>query len=308
MTQTTGDRRLERLVQRLYPHSKLLRAWELAGGISAQTTALEALLADGRQEKIIARWPGNGAAEREFRTLQAVRAAGIAAPAPLLLDVAGDPCSGPAILIEYIEGKPDYAPADPAGFVAQMAEQLAAIHRLSGSHPSLSLLTPQTERLSRQLARRSARLDGSLDEGRIRAALEAAWPLPQPAEPALLHGDFWPGNILWREGRIAGVVDWEDAEIGHPLGDLAVTRLDLLWTCGVEAMHVFTRHYQALTGADLSDLPYWDLIAALRPAGRLVEWAAIWPKFGREDITTKTMTEGHRFFVAQAFEGLARRG
>jgi len=175
MTQTTGDRRLERLVQRLYPYSKLLRAWELAGGISAQTTALEALLADGRQEKIIARWPGNGAAEREFRTLQAVRAAGIAAPAPLLLDVAGDPCSGPAILIEYIEGKPDYAPADPAGFVAQMAEQLAAIHRLSGSHPSLSLLTPQTERLSRQLARRSARTALS-----TRGAYAPPWKRPGP--------------------------------------------------------------------------------------------------------------------------------
>ncbi len=298
---------IERLAQKLYPRCKLLRAWKPAGGISAYMTALEALLPDGRTKKLIARRPGDGSAQSEFRTLQAVHGAGIAAPAPLLLDSAGDLFAEPVMLIEYVEGEPDYAPADPAGFVAQMAEQLAAIHRLHGASPNLAHLPQQAVRLARSLAIRPAHLDESLDEGRIRAALEAAWPMPQPAEPVLLHGDFWPGNILWRDGRIAGVVDWEDAGVGHPLGDLAITRLDLLWSCGVEAMHDFTRRYQALTGEALHELPYWDLIAALRPAGRLVEWAATWPDLGRADITVETMAAGHRLFVAQAFEELARR-
>jgi len=304
----TADRRtLERLAHKQFPRCKLLRTWELAGGSSAHMTALEALLPDGRTKKLIARRPGEGSAAREFHTLQVVHRAGIAAPAPLLLDSSGDLFAEPVMLIEFVEGKPDYAPADPVRFVAQMAEQLAAIHRLRGANPNLAHLPQQAVRLTHRLAGRPARLDESLYEGRLRAALAAAWPLPLPAEPALLHGDFWPGNILWRDGRIAGVVDWEDAEIGHPLGDLAIARLDLLWTCGVEAMHDFTRRYQVLTGEALHELPYWDLIAALRPAGRLVEWAAIWPKFGREDITVETMTAGHRLFVVQAFEELARR-
>jgi hypothetical protein len=38
----------------------------------------------------------------------------------------------------------------------------------------------------------------------------------------LVHGDFWPGNILVRQGQVCGVVDWEWAqEKGNPVRDLA---------------------------------------------------------------------------------------
>ena len=32
----------------------------------------------------------------------------------------------------------------------------------------------------------------------------------------LLHGDYWPGNVLWQQGRLAAVLDWEDAALGGP--------------------------------------------------------------------------------------------
>lgn len=42
------------------------------------------------------------------------------------------------------------------------------------------------------------------------------------APPAAVHGDFWPGNILVRDGRVSGVVDWEHARTsGSPLCDPA---------------------------------------------------------------------------------------
>jgi aminoglycoside phosphotransferase (APT) family kinase protein len=34
--------------------------------------------------------------------------------------------------------------------------------------------------------------------------------------------------VLWRDGRIVAVIDWEDAQVGDPLADLANTRLELL--------------------------------------------------------------------------------
>ena len=34
-------------------------------------------------------------------------------------------------------------------------------------------------------------------------------PPVQVNRPVLLHGDFWPGNILWRDGRLVAVIDWE---------------------------------------------------------------------------------------------------
>ncbi|MGW2571420.1 phosphotransferase family protein [Streptomyces sp. NPDC001537] len=37
-----------------------------------------------------------------------------------------------------------------------------------------------------------------------------------------VHGDFWPGNVLLRGGRVSGVVDWERARTaGNPLADPA---------------------------------------------------------------------------------------
>ena len=33
----------------------------------------------------------------------------------------------------------------------------------------------------------------------------------------VVHGDFWPGNLLIADGRICGVIDWESARADGPL-------------------------------------------------------------------------------------------
>ncbi len=39
---------------------------------------------------------------------------------------------------------------------------------------------------------------------------------------AVVHGDFWPGNLLVERGRVLGVIDWEAARpAGTPVRDLA---------------------------------------------------------------------------------------
>jgi aminoglycoside phosphotransferase (APT) family kinase protein len=43
-------------------------------------------------------------------------------------------------------------------------------------------------------------------------------------EPCLRHGDLWYGNVLVSDGRVVGVVDWENAAIGDPAHDLATQR------------------------------------------------------------------------------------
>jgi len=46
-----------------------------------------------------------------------------------------------------------------------------------------------------------------------------------PEHRHLVHGDFGANNLLVRDGRVTGVLDWESAMIGDPLYDLANTRL-----------------------------------------------------------------------------------
>jgi aminoglycoside phosphotransferase (APT) family kinase protein len=131
--------------------------------------------------------------------------------------------------------------------------------------------------------------------------LRHVWPLPESVPPALLHGDFRPGNVLWRHGRIAGVLDWENATRGEPLADLATSRLEMLWANGEDAMHSFTRRYLEITRRDQSSLHYWDLAIALRYGPSFTGWTA-------DPDEQDTMRERHRWFIAQAFSVLESRG
>jgi aminoglycoside phosphotransferase (APT) family kinase protein len=105
---------------------------------------------------------------------------------------------------------------------------------------------------------------------------------------------------LWRGGQLAAVVDWEDAQLGDPLADLANSRLEILWAFGAEAMHSFTSHYRSMSNIDFTNLPYWDLCAALRPAFKIADWAG-------DTTTEKAMRDAHRWFVVQAFEKINSR-
>jgi aminoglycoside phosphotransferase (APT) family kinase protein len=302
MTQSAEEtQKFEQVILKFYPGSTLKRAWEMKGGISAQVTALEIDQPDGQTKKLVVRRPGpvdlrnNPAiAADEFKLLQTLRSLGLPVPRPYQLDQSGRILPTPYLIIEFIEGAPEFAPANLPAFLQELAAQLARIHAVDCAGLDLAFLPDQAKRYAAKFSRRPARLDASLAEGRIRSALEAVWPLPPRNKATLLHGDFWPGNILWQVGRVAAVIDWEDAEVGDPLADLGNSRLEILWAFGPEAMELFTGYYQALTPFDITNLPYWDLCAALRPASRISEWAA-------DPITEKAMRQGHRLFINQAF-------
>jgi aminoglycoside phosphotransferase (APT) family kinase protein len=256
----------EQLVQRIAPNSKLLRTWQLKGGVSAQVTALEIVLPDGQTKKMIVRRHGDEDLRRnphvaadEFKLLQLLQTAGLATPKPYHLDQSGEIFATPYIVIEYIEGKPEFMPSNLNDFILQLATHLTKIHSIDDSKLDLSFLPQQAKRISKWFEERPGHLDQSLDEGRIREALESVWPLSQLNKSVLLHGDFWPGNILWKDGQLVAIIDWEDAELGDPLADLANSRHEILWAFGIDAMHSFTHHYTSMTTIDFTYLPYWDL-------------------------------------------------
>ena len=226
------DAAFARLVQRLDPQSRLRRSWALTGGVSAQVTALEIEGPDGRARRLVVKQHGAGdlaenprVAAHEFELLRFLRSAGLPVPAPRHVDETGEILPTPYVVIDYIDGEIEAAPADPDERMRQFAKHLARIHAIDGSDPALSFLPRQGERYSAMLSERPACPDQSLSEGRIRAAVERAWPLGRRCPPVLLHGDFWPGNLLWRDGRLVAVIDWEDAAVGDPLADVATTKL-----------------------------------------------------------------------------------
>jgi hypothetical protein len=58
MKASPNNKKFERVVGRIEPQSRLLRAWELKGGVSAQVTALEIERDDGHTQKMIVRQHG----------------------------------------------------------------------------------------------------------------------------------------------------------------------------------------------------------------------------------------------------------
>lgn len=301
MTNDQEDQKFEQVVQKVAPQSKLLRAWPLKGGVSAQVTVLELQQPDGPSQKMIVRRHGERDRQRnsqiaadEFKLLQILQAIGLAAPRPYYVDQSGEIFPTPYIVIEYIAGTTEFADTQRADCIRSLAAYLAKLHQVDGSKLDLAFL-PQ---LTNGFGERPAKLDVALDEDRIRTALEASWPLPQQNQAALLHGDFWPGNVLWRNGQLVAVIDWEDAQVGDPLADLGNSRLEILWAFGIDAMHGFTQHYQTMNPIDFTNLPYWDLCAALRPASKMSEW-------GLDPTVEKAMRTGHSWFITQAFEKLA---
>ena len=305
MTESKDIKKFEQVAHKIDPQSKLLRTWELKGGISARVMVLEIEQPDSHTKKMIVRQYGDvdlkhnpHVAADEFKLLQLLQSVGVAAPMPYHLDQSGEIFSTPYLVIEYIEGETGFASSDVTDLIFQLATHLSRIHAVDCSHLDVSFLPQQEHKVAEKLRERPTNIIESFDERQIQDILEAVWPLPQRNPSVLLHGDFWPGNIVWKDGQIAAVIDWENAALGDPLADVANSRREILWAFGIDGMRRFTHQYQALTTFDFTHLPYWDLCAALRTASQLAEWDA-------DDLAKKAMREGHTWFITQAFEKLS---
>jgi len=301
------DARFEQLIQKIDPQNQLRRVWTLTGGVSAQVTGLEMVRANGSTIKMIVRQHGDAdfnanptIATDEFKLLHRLHGHGLPTPMPYFMDISCQIFERPVIVMEFIEGTTDFAPAPVQEAARQLAQVLAKIHAVELSTHDWSFLPDQMIKDAAFLRVRPTRLDESLDEGRIREVLEGVFPFPDGNPPVLLHGDFWLGNTLWQEGRLISVIDWEDAGVGEPLSDLASARMELLWSSGMEAMHSFTVSYQTLMPTLRYDsLPYWDLLAAILPAFKIALWAG-------DDATEARMRAQHHWFVEQAMVAIQR--
>ncbi len=267
--------RIEQLIQMIRPGCALLRAWRLDGGVSAQVMAFEIEQPDGRTERMVLR--RHGIADRtrnpdialdEYRLLTFLDDAGLAVPEPIDTGPTGTIFPTPYIITEFVDGATLVAPSDQANAIEQMATFLTRLHTMRWAKRDLSFLPDLEERVGDILQRPAANAHAEW----VREALVAHWPLTEPNTRVLLHGDFWPGNVMWKDGQLAAVIDWEDAAIGDPLADLANCRLELLWMFGADAMRAFTDRYTLVTSTDVTNLPFWELYAALGPASKLAEW------------------------------------
>jgi aminoglycoside phosphotransferase (APT) family kinase protein len=78
-----------------------------------------------------------------------------------------------------------------------------------------------------------------------------------------VHGDVWPGNIIWTDDDVPVLIDWKTAGVGAPSVDLGGLRNQLNIMFGAEAPDLVLDGWQQATGTEARDVAYWDAVAAL---------------------------------------------
>ncbi len=181
-------------------------------------------------------------AEREGRALRFVERLEIPTPRLLAVDADGSAADAPALLMDRLPGRVEWSPTDMRRWLQRLAEPLPIIHAAPlpppGAVPPYSGYTQQSYDPPAWATRPGVW---------TRAVEIFHGPSLDPAA-AFIHRDYHPGNVLWRAGRVTGIVDWASASMGPPSVDVGHCRGNLIGLFGLEVADAFTAAWEALSG------------------------------------------------------------
>jgi aminoglycoside phosphotransferase (APT) family kinase protein len=222
------------------PGTEVVAAARLPGGGWHSNDAIDVRDARGRVHQLVLRlwsrpeWADEDphlTPEREAAVLALLERErfGLEFPRVVAADPDGDRCGVPALLLTRLAGS--------TGGVApgEYAAALRAVHALP----------PAFERWTAYYDPAALEPPGPLWE---RALAAAAGPAPDLPE-TFIHRDFNPGNTLWRDGRLTGVIDWTQACTGPAAADAGHLRWNLALLHGVDAARAVVDEAH----------PWWDV-------------------------------------------------
>jgi aminoglycoside phosphotransferase (APT) family kinase protein len=209
-------------VKRIEPfgdgHSGFTYAVEFRGERAGQTRVL-------RLSPPKARIAGSTDIGRQGRIMTALGDAGL--PVPEILACSSLPViDGRSFaLMELIEGESWAVARSTASAREALSDIVGLISSMQALEPAATgigdeePMTPaaEVERWSWLVGRSPEWLQErsvTLREGLARTA-------PPPARPVLVHGDFHFGNLLFEGASVVAVLDWEIAQLGEPMLDVA---------------------------------------------------------------------------------------
>lgn len=232
-------------------------------------------------------------AERETRALELMQRANIPAPAPIWVDNDGI-FEERAIIISFIDGAPDLSPSNPFEWAEELASTLNRIHGVRPREEDLDLFPYGAGEDTRKITENPELvLAHPLGEDLLRRRIRLAeW--GAESEHVFSHTDFWPGNTLWSDGRLAAVIDWETPSMGDREMDVAYCSLDIRYLGMDRVADHFVQAYREASGSTLPNLAHWESIALCRPLPDIAAWVPAWVAMGRslaEDDARTRYTE-----------------
>ena len=172
-----------------------------------------------------ARIAGPADIPRQGRIMEALHARGLPVPGIIAMSTEAVVDGRPYVLMEALPGERIEAAAargsDPLELARSAIEVLRALQATPPAQSGIGdeepvLLRDELRRWSWLMERAPAELTGDAPELARRLASE----VPPDPGPVVVHGDYHFGNMLFIGGRVSAVLDWEIAELGHPLLDL----------------------------------------------------------------------------------------
>jgi aminoglycoside phosphotransferase (APT) family kinase protein len=247
----------------------------LLGSFSNHTHLVETCLPGGEILKCVVRryqvfgdYDRGEKARREFKAFELINRAGIPSPESIFLDDTGGLLGAPGIVTRFVPGELLLdAPAEPKPWAHKLAVMLARIHSIPLDEQSRRFLLDANAEATWFLKHDSAPeyMRSHPGDADLWAALRDRYPSLQSVPATLVHIDYWSGNILWQDGEISAVLDWEEAACGDPVIDVAYARMNMFLMGLPEAANEFLRTYEDETGHRVENLEFWQMAAAVRP-------------------------------------------
>jgi aminoglycoside phosphotransferase (APT) family kinase protein len=270
------------LLEKIAPGSQLLTVELLPGSFSNHTHLVEARLPDGKIFKFVVRryqifgnYDRGEKARREFKVFELMNRCNVPAPEPLLLDDTGTLMKAPGIVTRFVPGALMLTvPSDPLNWARKLAVMLARIHAIRLDEDSHRFLLDANAEATWFLNRESTPeyMESFPGGSELWQTIHAEFPRLQPVQPTLVHIDYWSGNILWHEGEISAILDWEEAACGDPIIDVAYARLNMALMGLPEAAEEFLHIYESESGHRAINLGFWEMAATVRPMFAPLEW------------------------------------
>lgn len=213
--------------------------------------------------------------DQEFRALRVLARSSATTPVAIVADAVAQHADVPALVMSCLQGHVDWTPANLDSWLSQLAEALIPIH-------ATPWRAEDGIRPFRPYPPESWDPPPWLHQPSIWDRAVAVFDAP-PADHArvLISRDYHPGNVLFRRGKVSGIVDWQSAAIGPPSVDIAHCRNNLIGRFGLEVADRFTRIWQEASGERYH--PWAEAVMAVDALG----WAvSARPRRDREDIET----------------------
>ena len=183
---------------------------------------------------------------QEIWAMDQCRAQGVPTPEILHFEIASEGFPESYVIMRRLPGVPAHliplTPGRREGVLEQLGYHLAHVHqvRLTGFGGLVATSRGYSGRyhsagdyLLAELGERATRLPKEVlpraQVAKLQTRLEAGRLIVDPTEPVLIHGDYHFKNVLVQDGRVTGIVDFENLVAGDPVLDFKDIHLRSTW-------------------------------------------------------------------------------